>query len=79
VGNCRAEDLEVDVEPLCITIGGDHHACATDQPHPIFRVLHLPAEIDPSKVTATLHGSMLHVVLPKKVKTAKHRHGTKAA
>jgi HSP20 family molecular chaperone IbpA len=79
VGDFRPEDLEVDVEPLCLTIGGDHHPRPTDVPHPVFRVLHLPVEIDPSKVTATLEGPVLHVVLPKKAKSEKHRHGTKAA
>jgi HSP20 family molecular chaperone IbpA len=79
VGDFRAEDLEVDVEPLCLTIGGDHHPRPTDKPHPVFRVLHLPVEIDPSKVTASLEGWMLHVVLPKKARSEKHRQGTKAA
>lgn len=79
VGDFRAEDLEVDVEPLCITIGGDRHPRPTDKPHPVFRVLHLPVEIDPSKVTASLEGSMLHVVLPKKARAEKHHHGAKAA
>jgi HSP20 family molecular chaperone IbpA len=79
VGDFRAEDIEVDVEPLCLTIGGDRHPRPTDKPHPVFRVLHLPVEIDPSKVTATLEGPMLHVVLPKKSKAEQHCHGTKAA
>ncbi len=66
VGDFTPEDLEVDVEPFCLTIEGDHRPRPVDKPHPIFRVLHLPVEVDPAKVTATLEGGMLHVVLPKR-------------
>jgi len=84
VGDIRAEDLEVSVEPFRVTIRGDRGKSERaqswsrigEEPHPIFKILSLPVEVDPLRTTADLNHGMLHVVLPK---AAKARARTKAA
>jgi HSP20 family protein len=71
-----AEDLNVTVEPDCLTITGKREAkqekenegkvvyserCADE----ILRVIDLPADVDPAKVTATLKDGVLELAMPK--------------
>jgi len=69
------KDLTIDVEPQRLTIAGKHVAqeenkkgktvyserCAKE----ILRVVHLPAEVDSSKVNATLKDGVLNIEMPK--------------
>jgi HSP20 family molecular chaperone IbpA len=71
----EAQELEIDVEPRRLTLSGNHEAreeskkgktiysdrCARQ----ILRVVNLPAEVDNSKVTATLKDGILSIQLPK--------------
>ena len=69
-------DLEVSVEPECLTITGKRETkeerekegkvvyserCADE----ILRVIDLPAAVDPTKVTATLKDGVLDLEMPK--------------
>jgi HSP20 family protein len=71
-----AGDLNVTVEPDCLTITGKREAkqekenegkvvyserCADE----ILRVIDLPADVDPAKVTATLKDGVLELAMPK--------------
>jgi len=70
-----AKELTIDVEPRKLTITGKHEAqeenkkgktvyserCANE----ILRVINLPAEVDSSKVTATLKDGVLNLEMPK--------------
>lgn len=70
-----AKELTIDVEPRRLTITGKHEAqeeskkgktvyserCAKE----ITRVVDLPAEVDSSKVTATLKDGILNLEMPK--------------
>ena len=70
-----AKELEINVEPRRLTIAGKHEAqeqnkngktiyserCAKE----ILRVVDLPAEVDSSKVSATLKDGILNIELPK--------------
>jgi HSP20 family protein len=69
------KELEINVEPRKLTISGKHEAqeeskkgktiyserCAKE----ILRVVDLPAEVDSSKVSATLKDGILNIELPK--------------
>lgn len=87
VGDFKAEDIEVSVEPFRLTISGDRGRTERAQgrdrvaegPHPIFKILSLPVEVDPSRVVAELNHGMLHVVLPKKLQAVRGRARAKAA
>jgi HSP20 family molecular chaperone IbpA len=87
VGDFKAEDLEVWVDPYRLIISGDlgrtekaqGRALLARKPHPIFKSLSLPVEVDPFQATAELNCGMLHVVLPKIVTAAKPRTRAKAA
>jgi HSP20 family molecular chaperone IbpA len=87
VGDFSAEDLEVSVDPFCLIISGDRgkteraqgRSRPAGEPHPIFKTLSLPVEVDPSRATAELKCGMLHVVLPKKSQAVKFRARAKAA
>ena len=73
VEDFEPQDLEVSVDHRCVIITGDRKATTpgepgvhlAGEPHPIFGVLSLPVEVDPSRATATLKSGMLHVALPK--------------
>ena len=84
-----AKELEVSVEPRRLTISGQRE---TNEEHPegktiyaercadkILRVINLPAEVDPAKVTATLKDGILDFTLPKAVPAKKVRVKLKAA
>lgn len=87
VGDFKAEDLEVWVDPHRLIISGDlgrteraqGRARIAGEPHPIFKLLSLPAEVEPSRTKAELKGGMLHVVLPKKSRLARACVRTRAA
>ena len=78
-----AKELEVGVEPHRLTISGKREAneertskktiysehCVNQ----IFRTIELPAEVDSSKVTATLKDGVLELSMPKVTKTQKVR------
>lgn len=78
-----AKELEVGVEPHRLTISGKRETrekrsfkktIYTDQcSNQIFRAIDLPAEVDSSKVTATLKDGVLELVLPRAVKAQKVR------
>lgn len=69
------KELEINVEPRRLTIAGKHEAqeqnkngktiyserCAKE----ILRIVDLPAEVDSSKVSATLKDGILNIELPK--------------
>ncbi|HEV2350537.1 MAG TPA: DUF2934 domain-containing protein [Terriglobia bacterium] len=87
VGDFKAADLEIAIDPFRLTLSGDRgkteraqgRARMAGEPHPIFKILSLPVEVDPSRATAELKSGMLHVVLPKKLKVAIARARAKAA
>jgi HSP20 family molecular chaperone IbpA len=73
-------DLEIRVEPRCLTILGKRETKQEEEngemirsewsANQIFRTLDLPSEIDTSKVSTTLKDGFLTVALPK-IQTAK--------
>jgi len=75
----HAEDLKLSVEPDRIFIRGSKDATTKEEKdntiytecysNEMFRTLYLPAEVDPSKVTAELKDGVLKVTLPKVVVT----------
>jgi HSP20 family protein len=83
------KELEINVEPRKLTIAGKHQAqeerrkaktiyserCAKE----ILRVVHLPAEVDSSKASATLNNGILNIELPKAAHTKTVRSEAKAA
>ena len=78
-----AKELEVGVEPHRLTISGKRETDADRAGkkiiytehcvNQIFRPIDLPAEVDSSKVTATLKGGVLELSMPKVSKTPKVR------
>ena len=78
-----AKELEVGVEPHRLTISGkrevneERKSKATIYSehcrNQIFRTIELPAEVDSSKVTATLKDGVLELAMPKVTKTQKVR------
>jgi HSP20 family protein len=71
----NAKDLEISVEPRRVAISGKRQTKekrtegaevyseqCSDQ---VFRVLDLPADVDPSKITATLKDGILELATPK--------------
>jgi HSP20 family molecular chaperone IbpA len=70
-----ADDLEVNVEPRCLTITGLHQSKAERKNagaiqseefyEELFRSIELPAEINTAKISATLKDGMLNVQMPK--------------
>ncbi len=78
-----AEELEVGVEPHRLTISGKREANEERKSkktiysehcqNQIFRAIELPAEVDSSKVTATLKDGVLELAMPKVTKTQKVR------
>lgn len=83
------KELEINVEPRKLTILGKHEAqeeskkgktiyserCANE----ILRVVDLPAEVDSSKVSATLKDGILNIQLPKAVQAKAARIEPKTA
>ena len=84
-----AQELRIDAEPSRLTISGKHEAreeskkgktvyserCGSE----ILRVVDLPAEIDTSKVIATLKDGILNLELPKTVRAKAVRIEAKTA
>ncbi len=78
-----AKELEVGVEPYRLTISGKREANEERQSkktiyaehcrNQVFRTVELPAEVDSSKVTATLKDGVLELSMPKVNKTQKVR------
>ena len=78
-----AKELEVGVEPHRLTISGKREASEERKGkktiysehcrNQIFRTIDLPAEVDSSKVTATLKDGVLELSMPKAAKTQKVR------
>ena len=78
-----AEELELGVEPHRLTISGKREAnegrkskktnYSEHCQNQIFRAIELPAEVDSSKVTATLKDGVLELAMPKVTKTQKVR------
>ena len=78
-----AKELEVGVEPHRLTISGKREAkeertskktiYSEHCRNQIFRAIELPAEVDSSKVTATLKDGVLELSMPKVTKTQKVR------
>lgn len=74
-----SEDLKVSVEPDRLFIRGSKESNKKEETEntiytecsakEVFRTLYLPAEVDPSKVTAELKDGVLNIMLPK-TKTA---------
>jgi HSP20 family protein len=74
-----ASDIEVTVEPRCVTIAGRRESKQEDKQgdvvyseqtsDEVFRTVELPAEVDVAKVTATLKDGILDVQLPKAAAT----------
>jgi HSP20 family molecular chaperone IbpA len=67
--SCFTEgEIEVLVEPRRLTVcgrAGNPQTCHARLGRPVFRVIALPAEIDPAKVTARFDHGMLEISLPK--------------
>jgi HSP20 family protein len=78
-----AKELEIGVEPRRLTVSGTREVSqerASKQTvykehcvNQIFRTIDLPAEVDSSKVTATLRDGVLELSMPKTAKTQKVR------
>lgn len=82
------KEVEINVEPRRLMITGKHEAnaegkkgktiyserCAKE----IMRVVHLPAEVDSSKVSATLKDGVLSIELPKRMRATTVRVEPKA-
>ena len=78
-----AKELEVGVEPHRLTISGKREASedrtskktiySEQCSNQIFRAIDLPAEVDSSKVTATLKDGVLELSMPKAAKAQKVR------
>ena len=78
-----AKELDVGLEPCRLTISGKRETheerrskktIYTEQCSSlIFRAINLPAEVDSSKVTATLKDGVLEIVMPKAAKAQKVR------
>ena len=74
-GSFTADQLKVSVEARRVIVSGEREInvlCgdakgthAEQRSQHIFRVHDLPADVDPSKATATLKGAMVEIVLPK--------------
>ena len=70
-----AKDLEIHVEPRRLTVSGKHETKEENKKSKIhyselstgeiLRVVHLPADVDTSNVTATLKDGILHVKMTK--------------
>lgn len=73
-GTCGAltGDLEMCVEPRRLTIAGRVPLASTHRkpkgraPVQVFRVIDLPVEVDPSKVTAKLNNGLLEIEIAKR-------------
>ncbi len=85
-----AKEVEVSVEPRRVTVVGKEEAsekrkegkkAVYTERHStqIFRVLDLPAEVDPTKATATLKDGILELRMPRAAKAQKIRVEPKAA
>jgi HSP20 family protein len=84
-----AKELEVGVEPHRLTISGKRESSEehTDKKmiykeqcsNQIYRAIDLPAEVDTSKVTATLKHGVLELSMPKAAKAKKVQIAEKAA
>ena len=84
-----AKELEVVVEPRRLTISGkranseEHTSKKTiyreECSNQIYRAIELPAEVDASKVTATLKNGVLELSMPKAAKAKKVHIAEKAA
>jgi HSP20 family molecular chaperone IbpA len=80
-GGFTADQLNVSVEPHRVTISGERNvdgllcdSSGTHQqrrPQHVFRILDLPAEVDPSSAAAILKGETIEILMPK-VGSAKH-------
>jgi HSP20 family protein len=83
------KDIEIKVEPRRVYITGKREEKSEDKKrgetfysersNEVFRVVDLPAEIDPDKVKATLSKGELEITLPKKEIGKKVRVEAKAA
>jgi len=83
------KELEVNVEPRRLTITGKRETSKEEKKgktvytetcsNQIFRVLDLPADVEPEKATTTLKNGMLQVTLPKTAKTRSTKVNPKVA
>jgi HSP20 family protein len=83
------KEIEIGLEPRRLTISGKHEAtkeekkgrsiCEETCSDQIFRMVDLPAEIEPEKVTAVLKHGILKLTLPKTAKGRAVRIHPKAA
>jgi len=84
-----AKELEINVEPRTLTITGKHESQEENKKgktiysersaNEIVRVVDLPADVDSSKVTATLKDGVLNVEMPKAAHAKRVRIEAKAA
>jgi HSP20 family protein len=86
----NANELEVSLEPLRLTISGKHETSKEDKQKgktiyqeqsssEILRVIELPLEVNTGKSTATLRNGVLEVSVPKAVQVKANRVEVKAA
>jgi HSP20 family protein len=83
-----AKEIDVEVDGKRLTISGKHESreetmkgkmiYSERRAQEVFRSIHLPAEIDSSKVTAVLKDGVLSIELPKAANTKIQRIETKA-
>jgi len=88
-GSFTPDQLSVSVEPRCLTIigerehnvisRGDRPAHTEKRTQRIFRMEHLPVDVDPSRTTVKIEGDLLEIVMPKVAAAKKHREKAKAA
>jgi HSP20 family molecular chaperone IbpA len=88
-GSFTADQLNVCVEPHRVTVSGERNiTCLSEdgsgahekrRPQHVFRILDLPAEVDPSGAAATLNGETLEIVMPKRSALEQGNVTTKAA
>jgi HSP20 family molecular chaperone IbpA len=77
VPGATSSDLEICVEPRCLTLCG-HVPAQSRRRRPtggtqleVFRVVNLPAEVNPSKVVAKVHNGLLQIEVAKREAEAK--------
>jgi HSP20 family molecular chaperone IbpA len=88
-GSFTADQLNVCVEPHRVTISGERNIIGLRgdssgtheerRPQHVFRILDLPAEVDPSAAAATLNGETLEIVMPKIGTAEQENNKTKTA
>jgi HSP20 family molecular chaperone IbpA len=63
LGECEITDLTIGIEPFRLVISGDNKTGVENRHNTFFRLVNLPAEIDPLNSSAAVHDACLCVTL----------------